>query len=168
MSELTTYIQKYIDESLLRTDVLRDELLINIKAANICEVLEFLKGDDKCSFKQLVDICAVDYPDREDMRFEVIYSLLSIEHNHRIKVKVHILEDAPIHSVTPIYKNAEWYEREIFDMFGIYFQENPNLCRILMSDDCDGYPLRKDFALSVDYKEYDFINNELTRGGVNG
>lgn len=187
MSDLLTHIKDSFSGTLLGAGITNDDIVLYVAPNNIFEILEFLKNDEKCAFQQLIDICAVDYPNKE-ARFEIIYSILSLELNQRLRIKVPLAEEMPIHSVNSAFRNAVWYECEIFDMFGIYFQENPDLRRILMPDDFEGYPLRKDFSLTgdyqlkydekaseivkedieeIDYTEFDFINNELTRGDYN-
>ncbi len=109
-------------------------------------LMDFLYNDSMLSFSFLVDICGVDYPNREK-RFEVVYHLYSIKHNHRICIKVPVSIDEEMPSVTSIWKGADWHEREVFDLFGIRFSNHPNLKRILLPDDWESYPLRKDYPL---------------------
>ncbi len=149
-SELTTKIKKtYIED---------EELSINTKVENLYSVLLFLKTDDKCRFKQLIDIAATDYPDEEE-RFEICYLLLSHENNLRIKLLINFHLEEKIPSITKLYPAANWMEREVFDMFGIKFKNHPDLRRILTDYGFDGYPLRKDFPLTgfneVRYSEKD-------------
>ena len=109
--------------------------------------ISFLRDDPICKFSSLIDICGVDYPSRE-RRFDVVYHMLSMAHNARIRIKVSTDETVPVHSVTSLFPNANWYEREAFDMYGILFDEHPDLRRILTDYGFEGYPLRKDFPLS--------------------
>ena len=111
------------------------------------EVLYFLRDHTSCQYKVLIDICGVDYPER-NARFEVVYHLLSIKYNSRIRVKVAVDELTPVDSVTSIYNSAGWYEREIWDLYGVFFSNHPDLRRILTDYGFDGFPLRKDFPLS--------------------
>lgn len=125
----------------------RGELILQTGRENILNVLEFLKTDGACDFKVLVDITAADYPDRAE-RFEVVYHLLSLNQNQRVRVKISTDESTPVPSTVGIYSAAGWYERETWDMFGIYFSGNPDLRRILTDYGFEGHPLRKDFPLT--------------------
>ena len=124
----------------------------------IIEVLTFLRDDSSCQFKVLVDICGVDFPERE-IRYEVIYNLLSLTHNQRIRLKVITNSESPIPSVVSVYSAAAWYEREVWDMFGIIFSKHPDLRRILTDYGFEGHPLRKDFPLSG-FVEVRYSENE--------
>ena len=138
-SELTTKIKKtYIED---------EELSINVEIENLYSVLLFLKTDEKCRFKQLIDIAAADYPEEEE-RFEICYLLLSHENNLRIKILINFSSEEKIPSMTKLYPSANWMEREVFDMYGIKFKNHPDLRRILTDYGFDGYPLRKDFPLT--------------------
>lgn len=107
----------------------------------------FLRDNARCLFKQLIDICGVDYPQRFD-RFDVVYHLLSLRHNHRVRVITSTDESTPVPSITDLFSSANWWEREVWDMFGIPFHGHPDLRRILTDYNFDGHPLRKDFPLS--------------------
>lgn len=124
-----------------------NELTIIVNSNYISQTLSFLKNDNNCQFKVLVDLTAVDYIEN-DKRFEVVYLLLSLKYNTRIKVKTHINEMTLLDSVSDIHKGANWAEREVWDMFGIYFKNHPDLRRILTDYGFDGHPLRKDFPLN--------------------
>src|SRR5690606_21228381 len=113
----------------------------------IARVLTFLRDDGACRFEMLVDLTAVDYPEREQ-RFEVVYNLLSLTHNQRIRVKVATDEDTPVPSVASVFPTATWFEREVWDMYGVFFSDNPDLRRILTDYGFQGHPLRKDFPLT--------------------
>tara|TARA_B100001123_G_scaffold190612_1_gene217475 strand:- start:5180 stop:5782 length:603 start_codon:yes stop_codon:yes gene_type:complete len=149
-SELTTKIKK--------THIENNELSINVEIENLYSVLLFLKTDEQCRFKQLIDIAAADYPDEEE-RFEICYLLLSHENNLRIKILINFSSEEKIPSMTKLYPSANWMEREVFDMYGIKFKDHPDLRRILTDYGFDGYPLRKDFPLTgfneVRYSEKD-------------
>lgn len=123
------------------------ELTIETRRADLLELLIFLRDDQKCLFQTLVDICAVDYPEDEE-RFEVVYHLLSMRKNHRIRVKVRTDEIAPVPSAVRIFPAANWYEREAFDMYGVLFSDHPDMRRLLTDYGFEGYPLRKDFPLT--------------------
>jgi NADH-quinone oxidoreductase subunit C len=122
----------------------RGELTIRVQASTIARVLTYLRDDPNCQFKLLVDLCGVDYPERE-ARFEVVYHLLSPRQNHRIRVKVATDETTPVPSVTSVFSSAMWYEREAWDLYGIYFSDHPDLRRLLTDYGFEGHPLRKDF-----------------------
>jgi len=125
----------------------RDELSVVVQAATIVKTMLFLRDDSECQFKQLIDICGVDYPER-DPRFDVVYQLLSLRHNQRLRVKVRTDGDTPVPSVTGIFSSAGWYEREAWDLYGIYFSDHPDLRRILTDYGFEGHPMRKDFPLT--------------------
>ena len=124
-----------------------DQLSIDIVAENLSSTILYLKTNDKCRFKQLIDITAVDYPEREK-RFKVVYLLLSHEKNLRIIINTKIDEKIIVPSITKIFPSANWMEREVFDMYGISFKDHPDLRRILTDYGFNGYPLRKDFPLT--------------------
>ena len=124
-----------------------DQLSIDIDAENLSSTILYLKTNDKCRFKQLIDITAVDYPEREK-RFKVVYLLLSHEKNLRIIINAKIDEKIIVPSITKIFPSANWMEREVFDMYGISFKDHPDLRRILTDYGFNGYPLRKDFPLT--------------------
>ena len=149
-SELTSKIKESKEEN--------GELLINVELANIYSTILFLKTNNKCKFKQLIDILAVDFPGEED-RFKIYYLLLSHENNIRIKIVSQIQIDSKVPSITKIYPSANWMEREVFDMYGIKFKNHPDLRRILTDYNFKGFPLRKDFPLTgfneVRYSEKD-------------
>jgi NADH-quinone oxidoreductase subunit C len=117
---------------------------VDVAPANIAELVDFLKTDNACKFSTLVDLTAVDYPERPK-RFEVVYHFLSMFQNHRIRLKMAIREDEIVPSITDVHPSANWFEREVFDMFGILFSGHPDLRRILTDYGFRGYPLRKDF-----------------------
>jgi NADH-quinone oxidoreductase subunit C len=124
-----------------------DEQTLTIAPGDVAEILTYLRDDPKCQFAVLIDICGVDFPEREK-RFEVVYHLLSPRHNQRIRVKTATDEATPIASVNDIFPAANWYEREAYDMFGIRFTGHPDLRRLLTDYGFQGYPLRKDFPLT--------------------
>jgi NADH/F420H2 dehydrogenase subunit C len=127
--------------------VMLNELTIIVSSSFIYNTLLFLKKDSNSLFNVLIDITAVDYPEN-DKRFEVFYFLLSLSYNTRIRVKTHINEMFPLQSVTKVYASANWSEREVWDMFGIYFKDHPDLRRLLTDYGFEGHPLRKDFPLN--------------------
>ena len=125
----------------------QDELVIYARRDAIVSVLSFLRGDGRCDFKQLMDITAVDYPSRPE-RFELVYNLLSMAHNHRIRVKISASEETLVPTATEIFSSAGWFEREVWDMYGVMFEGHPDLRRILTDYGFEGHPQRKDFPLT--------------------
>jgi NADH-quinone oxidoreductase subunit C len=123
------------------------ELTLDARADQVATVITFLRDDPRCRFTTLIDICGVDYPEREK-RFDVVYHLLSMHLNHRIRIKVRTDEDTPVPSIVGVYPCADWFEREAFDMYGILFSNHPDLRRILTDYNFEGFPLRKDFPLT--------------------
>ena len=138
-SELTTKI--------LSSKIKHDQINICIEDNNLIEVMIFLKTHSSTKFKQLIDITAVDYPER-DKRFKMVYLLLSHEKNSRIKIEFDIKEGEILSSLTSIFPSANWMEREVFDMYGVEFKDHPDLRRILTDYGFKGHPLRKDFPLT--------------------
>ena len=123
------------------------ELTLTVDIARITETLRFLRDDSEAQFISIIDISGADYPEREK-RFDVVYHLLSPRLNRRIRVKVATDEDTPVASATAVYLGAEWYEREIYDLYGVLFDGHPDLRRILTDYGFDGHPLRKDFPMT--------------------
>jgi NADH-quinone oxidoreductase subunit C len=123
------------------------ELTLDVRADQVASVITFLRDDPRCKFTTLIDIAGVDYPEREK-RFDVVYHLLSMHLNHRIRIKVRTDEDTPVPSIVGVYPCADWFEREAFDMYGILFSNHPDLRRILTDYNFEGFPLRKDFPLT--------------------
>lgn len=147
LTELGAYISEALPKEALEISVEHDELMLVANPAGITRVLSFLRDDANCLFKQLVDLCGVDYPEREQ-RFDVVYNLLSLSHNQRIRVKIRTDEATPVPSVVEVFNSAGWYEREAWDLYGILFADNPDLRRILTDYGFEGHPLRKDFPLT--------------------
>jgi NADH-quinone oxidoreductase subunit C len=127
--------------------IAKGELCLHVARARIVEALTFLRDDPRCLFKILVDLCGVDYPDQAE-RFEVVYNLLSLKHNRRIRVKVATDEESLVPSATGVFNAAGWYEREAWDMYGVFFADHPDLRRLLTDYGFEGHPLRKDFPLT--------------------
>ena len=140
-------INSELADKIADTKIEHSELTVTTKEEELLPVLKFLKSNDKCNFRQLIDIAAVDYPEKEK-RFEVIYLLLSHDKNLRIKVLISINLETSIQSVSKIFPAANWMEREVFDMYGIKFKNHPDLRRILTDYNFKGHPLRKDFPLT--------------------
>jgi len=148
LKDLGEVIASALSSDVIGADVNRvGELTLTIRANAIQRVLTHLRDDPACLFSQLVDVCGVDWPGR-DARFDVVYHLLSMKHNQRIRVKAAVEEGASIATATKIFSSAGWFEREVFDMFGIVFTGHPDLRRILTDYGFEGHPLRKDFPLT--------------------
>jgi NADH-quinone oxidoreductase subunit C len=147
LQELGGYIESQLPNDVLRHWTANRELNIEIRPDGIVKALKFLKSDSNCLFEMLVDICGVDYPDREK-RFEVVYNLLSLKHNQRVRLKLAVDEDTMVPSVNGIYPSASWFERECWDMYGVFFSDHPDLRRLLTDYGFDGHPFRKDFPLT--------------------
>lgn len=141
--------------------VMRGELTILAERDHIVPLLRFLRDDPQCNFETLIDVCGVDYPERAE-RFEVVYHLLSMRMNHRVRVRVSTDEDTPVQSIVELWPAANWFEREAFDMYGIQFANHPDLRRILTDYGFEGYPLRKDFPLTGHYEvRYDDLEKRV-------
>jgi NADH-quinone oxidoreductase subunit C len=123
------------------------ELMLETTDDKVIALLTFLRDDPKCLFKQLVDVCGVDWPEREK-RFDVVYNLLSLKNNQRVRVKVQTDESTPVPSAASVYSAASWFERETYDLYGVWFGDHPDLRRILTDYGFEGHPLRKDFPLT--------------------
>jgi len=144
LTELGTHIEVKRPDCVVSWTVAFDELTVTIAPAALVAFTEFLKADPTCRFSTLIDITAVDYPER-DPRFDVVYHYLSMYQNRRIRVKTAVREDETLASIAEVFPAANWFEREVFDMFGILFSGHPDLRRILTDYGFRGYPLRKDF-----------------------
>ncbi len=145
--DLGEYVAAALPAEAAETQVAGGELAVWTGPQSIIKLLTFLRDDQNCQFKQLIDVTAVDFPER-DPRFEVVYNLLSLKHNQRIRVKVPADEDTQIPSATRVFSSAQWYEREVWDMYGLFFFDHPDLRRILTDYGFEGHPLRKDFPLT--------------------
>jgi len=147
LKELGDRVAAAFPQDVIGTEIAYGELMVNVRREGILRVLAFLRDDSDCLFKQLVDLCGVDYPDRPE-RFDVVYNLLSLRHNQRIRVKLTTDEENPVPSVVRLFSAASWYEREAWDLYGIYFSDHPDLRRILTDYGFEGHPMRKDFPLT--------------------
>lgn len=172
-------IQKVLTTDLLSSKIQYGELTVCVAKESIARALTTLRDHPDCLFKLLLDVCGVDYPNHTE-RFRVVYHLLSVDHNHRIRVKVAVDELSSVPSVTSIFNTANWFEREVYDLYGIAFTDHPDLRRLLTDYDFEGHPLRKDFpvtgyvevrydpavskvvyepvSLQQDYRAFDFIS----------
>lgn len=147
LNELGEHILASLDEAVSSFEVAFGELTLNAAAHRIVEVLTFLRDDSNCRFLVLIDICGVDYPARQ-RRFDVVYHLLSMHQNQRIRIKIETDEETAVPSVVGVFPAANWFEREAFDMYGIYFSDHPDLRRLLTDYGFHGHPFRKDFPLT--------------------
>ncbi len=147
LSELADRVSAALPGAIRSHSLKNGELTLIAERGEIARVLTFLRDDPACAFTVLVDICGVDWPQR-DQRFDVVYHLLSLTKNLRLRVKIETGEEQPVPTVTGIFPAANWLEREAFDMYGIGFADHPDLRRILTDYGFSGYPLRKDFPLT--------------------
>ena len=147
INDLEKTINADLTTSVKKSEISFNQLFIDVNTEDLISTILYLKTNKKCNFKQLIDITAVDYPEKEK-RFKIIYLLLSHENNLRIIVNINIDEKASVPSITKIFPSANWMEREVFDMYGVSFKDHPDLRRILTDYGFDGYPLRKDFPLT--------------------
>ena len=144
LTELAQHIEAKRPESVVSWDIAFDELTITVAVSSLTSFVEFLKTDSTCRFSTLVDITAIDFPSRE-ARFDVVYHFLSMYQNQRVRLRLEAREKDVVPSLTEVHPSANWFEREVFDMFGILFSDHPDLRRILTDYGFRGYPLRKDF-----------------------
>ncbi|MCT8990643.1 NADH-quinone oxidoreductase subunit C [Chelativorans sp. SCAU2101] len=147
LKDLAAYIGEKLGGRIKDTIIAYGELTLVVEPDDIVEVLSFLKTDVQCQFFAFIDISGADYPAREK-RFEVVYHLLSPRQNQRIRVKISTDEDTPVPSVVDVFPGANWYEREVYDLYGVLFSGHPDLRRILTDYGFEGHPLRKDFPLT--------------------
>jgi len=147
LNDLEKAINSGLTTAVKKSEINFGQLYIDINVEDIISTVLFLKTNGKCKFKQLIDITAIDYPQKEK-RFQIVYLFLSHENNLRIIIKTNIEEKEIVPSITKIFPSSNWMEREVFDMYGISFKHHPNLKRILTDYGFEGYPLRKDFPLT--------------------
>jgi len=147
LNDLEKAINSGLSTAVKKSEINFGQLYIDINTEDIISTILFLKTNEKCKFKQLIDITAVDFP-RKEKRFKIVYLMLSHEHNSRIIINTNIDEKEKVPSITKIFPSANWMEREIFDMYGISFRDHPDLRRILTDYGFEGHPLRKDFPLT--------------------
>ncbi len=147
LPDLGEYLAGKLPQHVSGSVIAHGELTLTVSRTAIVQVLTFLRDDSECQFGVLIDICGVDWPDRE-LRFDVVYHLLSLTQNRRIRVKLMTDEDAAVPSVAAVFSAATWYEREAWDLYGIFFSDNPDLRRLLTDYGFEGHPLRKDFPLT--------------------
>ena len=161
LGELGAHIAARQPDAVKSADVTLGELTVFAERDHIVSLMRFLRDDQQCNFETFVDVCGVDYPERTE-RFEVVYHLLSMRMNHRVRVRIRTDEDTPVPSIVGLWPAANWSEREAFDMYGIQFSDHPDLRRILTDYGFEGYPLRKDFPLTGHYEvRYDDLEKRV-------
>jgi NADH-quinone oxidoreductase subunit C len=187
LQEQAERIGEALGEVLREHEIARGELSITVEPGPLVRVMTYLRDDPGLLYKELIDITAVDRPERE-LRFDVVYHLLSMHHNRRIRVKVQTDETTPVPSVVPVFRPANWFERETWDMYGVMFSDHPDLRRLLTDYGFEGHPLRKDFpltgyvevryddeqkrvvyepvALRQDFRSFDFLSPWEGSGGM--
>ena len=159
--DLAAHIESRMPDAVRSTQIVVGELTVLAERDHILPLLRFLRDDQQCNFETLIDICGVDYPERTE-RFEVVYHLLSMRMNQRIRIRIRADEETPVASSVPIWPAANWFEREAFDMYGIQFSGHPDLRRILTDYGFEGFPLRKDFPLTGNYEvRYDDLEKRV-------
>jgi NADH-quinone oxidoreductase subunit C len=147
LQELGAYLSGLLGDALRAWHIRNEELTLEVERDRLLAVIETLKDDPRCRFGCLIDVCGVDFPERE-LRFEVVYHLLSPWLNQRIRIKCETDEASPIPSIVGIFPGADWFEREAYDLYGILFSNHPDLRRLLTDYGFQGHPLRKDFPLT--------------------
>ena len=147
LAELAEYVGTALPGVVRESALAFGQLTLACEPADVVRLLTFLRDDASCRFRQLLDISGVDWPERPK-RFDVVYNLLSLSHNLRVRVRVETAETAPVPSLTGLFRSAGWYEREAWDLYGILFSGNPDLRRILTDYGFEGHPMRKDFPLT--------------------
>ena len=151
LSDLAAHIEGRMPDAVRSWHVKVGELTLLAERDHVLTLLRFLRDDQQCNFETLIDICGVDYPERSE-RFEVVYHLLSMRMNHRIRIRIRTDEETAVPSSVAVWPSANWFEREAFDMYGIQFSDHPDLRRILTDYGFEGFPLRKDFPLTGHYE----------------
>ena len=147
MQELAGHIAEQQGDVIQAQKIRLGELALTVRREDIVKVLTFLRDDSACDFKILADVCGVDFPDRPE-RFEIVYNLLSVRQNHRVRVKIHTDEDTTVPTAAEVFATANWFEREVWDMYGVFFSDHPDLRRLLTDYGFEGHPLRKDFPMT--------------------
>ena len=147
LDKIANELSAALPGSVIAHAMARGELTVEVTTASILQVLNWLRDNPACAFEQLIDLCGVDWPSRPK-RFDVVYHLLSLSRNVRIRIKTAIDENTPVPSAVALFATASWFEREAFDMYGITFSDHPDMRRILTDYGFSGYPLRKDFPLT--------------------
>ena len=173
VDQIKEHLQSNRSDDFESLEIVRGDLTGRVRVDKLIELCRYLKNDRDLEFNFLSMITAVDYLGIREKRFEVVYSLFSIIHHHRIMLKIAVDEEEKVPSLTLLWDSANYQEREVFDMFGIVFPGHPNLKRILMDDDWVGYPQRKDFPLTYETPEFShnrdkiILDNKTPREGEN-
>ena len=141
------YLLDKLGDSILAVEIANIELTVKVAPESVVKILTFMRDDVNCEYTQLMDVCGVDFPERE-RRFDVVYHLLSMKQNTRARVTIETDEATPVPSVCGVFNSAAWFEREAWDLYGIFFSGHPDLRRILTDYGFEGHPLRKDFPLT--------------------
>lgn len=179
LRDIGELVAHHLGDAVISSEMAFGELSLTVTAAHIVELVEFLRNDPSCRFSTLVDITAVDYPQRP-ARFDVVWQFLSMYRNQRIRLKAAVREDELVPSIIRLHPSANWFEREVFDMFGVMFSGHPDLRRLLTDYGFRGHPLRKDFpttgyvevrydeearrvvyepvSLTQEYRQFDFLS----------
>ena len=161
LADLAAHIASEHEDAVHSAYVKGGELVVLAERDHILALMRFLRDDPQCDFTTFIDICGVDYPERSE-RFEVVYHLLSMRMNHRVRVRIRTTDALPVPSIVPLWPAANWFEREAFDMYGIQFADHPDLRRILTDYGFEGFPLRKDFPLTGHYEvRYDDLEKRV-------
>ncbi len=147
LTDLARHLDSALGDYIQSSEAGYGELTLRVPVESLERIIKFLRDDSSCRFEMLIDICGVDYPER-DPRFDVVYHLLSVGNNLRIRLKVSIDGEGSVPSITTLYNTAGWFEREVWDLYGIYFTDHPDLRRLLTDYGFEGHPLRKDFPLT--------------------
>lgn len=147
LKELGSYIENALSDAVSSYEIKNEQLIVHAQRESLVKVLKFLRDDANCLFKILMDVCGADYPERDE-RFDVVYNLLSMSHNTRVRVKITTDEETAVPSAVEVFSSANWFERETWDLYGIYFNDHPDLRRIMTDYGFEGHPLRKDFPLT--------------------
>ncbi|RME64525.1 MAG: NADH-quinone oxidoreductase subunit C [Nitrospirae bacterium] len=155
--EIASLLKEKFPEEVREIKEFRGQVSVTVKRDRILEIMRFLKETPELDFDLLKDLCGVDYLGKKDVRFEVVYTLYSLKHKHMIRIKAEVPEsDCEIDSVVPIWRGADWHEREAYDLFGIAFRGHPDLRRILLPENWEGHPLRKDYPVAGPEPEADW------------
>lgn len=162
--EIAEKIKEKFPHEILDVTEFRGQVSVTVKRDRIKDICKYLHDEPDIEMDYLSDLCGVDYIGKRRFRFEVVYNLYSLRHQHRIRIKALLPEDEPsIDTVTEIWKGANWHERETYDMFGIIFNDHPDLRRILLPEDWEGFPLRKDYPVTGpegwEWKGYEEVKN---------
>ena len=144
---LGQHLSNALGDAVIGSEISYGVLTLTVERNSIVDVATFLRDDPKCRFISLIDVCGVDYPERDE-RFEVVYHFMSPHLNHRVRIKLSCDDETPVPSITEVYSGANWFEREAYDLYGMLFSGHPDLRRILTDYGFDGHPLRKDFPLT--------------------